>query len=200
MLNSPPGSNSWSSYEPNQHLGPIERQHGIECAGRRVHGERGQGTVRPRPGSQDGVQVGAVVGVGMAHEDRIEREPVTDRERRGDPVSGVNEESESIGLDEVATTGATTTGAPATSPDHGEPHRGRIGECLWRPQPELLPGGALQLTKRYPVLYSSFACPRPTLPSSRSPEWSWPSRPAASSWPRPVRISRIFPRSSRFRT
>ena len=77
-------------------------------------------------GSEYRIQIGAMVRVGMADEHGIEGGPLTHRQRRGDPIAGVDEEGVAISLDEVATARLASTRVPATSPDHREPHRRRI--------------------------------------------------------------------------
>jgi hypothetical protein len=84
----------------DQDLGSIEREDGIKCARQGVDRERWQGSVRPRMGSENRIEIGAVVRVCMADEHCIELGRVVDREGRGHPVAGVDKEAEAIRLDD----------------------------------------------------------------------------------------------------
>ena len=174
-----------------QDLRPVQRQDRIERAWWRVHRQRAQGNIGPCSGAEDGVQIGAVVGVGMADQHRIEGGRIIGRERHGDPVAGVDQKGEAIGLDKVSTARLAATRIPATAPDHRQFHGRRIG---W--------GASVDEAVARDILSVRVSAPLHAFHHAllKEFEWPWPSPPAGLSWHRAVRVSRTSRRFSLSRT
>ena len=111
----------------NEPLRAVERQDGVQRAGLRPHREGPERDGRQDLGAKQWIEVGAVVGVPMADEHGVERRRALGGQGGGNAVARIDQQAESVVLDEVATARLARTGVGATSPDDGELHPRRIG-------------------------------------------------------------------------
>ena len=112
------------AHEP---LSAVERQDGVQRSGQRPHRERPQRDGCQDPGAEQRIEVGAVVGVPVADEHGVERRRALGGQGGGHAVSGVDQQAESVVVDEVAAARLARARVGATSPDDGELHPRRIG-------------------------------------------------------------------------
>ena len=106
-----------------EHPGTVQRQHRVQRAGRRVHRQRRERFTAEHAGPQQRVQVGAVIGVPVGDEYRIDvGGGEVSQQPRHDRIAKVKQQPESVVFHQVAAARLARLRIGTTAAEHGEPH------------------------------------------------------------------------------
>ena len=106
-----------------EHPGTVQRQHRVQRTGRCVHRQRGERFTAEHTGPQQRVQVGAVIGVPVGDEYRIEAiGGDVFKQSRHDRIAKVEQQPESVMFHQVAAARLARFRIGTTAAEHGEPH------------------------------------------------------------------------------
>ena len=103
-----------------EHRRPIESEHGIQSAGQGVDRQRRGWSVHERPGAKERVEIGAVIGVTVADQDRVDLVGGNRAQQlRQDGVAGIDQQPEAVVFEEIAAARLAGCRPAATAADDG---------------------------------------------------------------------------------